>query len=412
MLSLHVEAEARQVAQLAWQEGRQNAITVSADTPLLQAHPPGVRRGIQAPRRQARRRVPVQRRAGRACTASGRRRGWVSPTWRFSRSTSRARAWRAPISARSRSTPPRRSIPGMPARSRGFDLANVRFLDMPWMLQPDHPAVMVYPRQDYRDRRPRPLLRARHRRFPRRAGAAFRQARHHARRRDRTPHAGRRPPVPARPDRRAVQRRQADGSRARSVTAAATPPRRWPPRSSKRRGLKIVERNYRCRFGEIDLVARSGATTVFVEVRARTSRRVRRRRRQHHGGQAQAPARRPRATISRGRARSARAASTSCSSAASRARHRMDRRTRSGSEPAAGHVECCQLGPQYMDLITRISENFSESAHLKLQAMDALAGPIAAAAERMVQCLKQDGKILAAATAARPPTRSISPRSC
>lgn len=47
-----------------------------------------------------------------------------------------------------------------------------------------------------------------------------------------------------------------------------------------------------------------------------------------------------------------------------------------------------------MDLITRISENFSESAHLKLQAMDALAGPIAAAAERMVQCLKNDGKIL------------------
>jgi D-sedoheptulose 7-phosphate isomerase len=47
-----------------------------------------------------------------------------------------------------------------------------------------------------------------------------------------------------------------------------------------------------------------------------------------------------------------------------------------------------------MDLITRISENFSESAHLKLQAMDALARPIAAAAERMVQCLKNDGKIM------------------
>jgi len=47
-----------------------------------------------------------------------------------------------------------------------------------------------------------------------------------------------------------------------------------------------------------------------------------------------------------------------------------------------------------VDLITRISENFSESAHLKLQSMDALAGPIAAAAERMVQCLKRDGKIL------------------
>ena len=37
------------------------------------------------------------------------------------------------------------------------------------------------------------------------------------------------------------------------------------------RGLKILERNYRCRFGEIDIVARNGATIVFVEVRARTS---------------------------------------------------------------------------------------------------------------------------------------------
>ena len=37
------------------------------------------------------------------------------------------------------------------------------------------------------------------------------------------------------------------------------------------RGLRIVERNYRCRFGEIDLVARSGAVLVFVEVRARQS---------------------------------------------------------------------------------------------------------------------------------------------
>jgi len=36
-------------------------------------------------------------------------------------------------------------------------------------------------------------------------------------------------------------------------------------------GLEIIARNYRCRLGEIDLVARDGATTVFVEVRSRTS---------------------------------------------------------------------------------------------------------------------------------------------
>ena len=36
-------------------------------------------------------------------------------------------------------------------------------------------------------------------------------------------------------------------------------------------GLAISERNYRCRFGEIDLIAREGATLVFVEVRQRRS---------------------------------------------------------------------------------------------------------------------------------------------
>jgi len=39
----------------------------------------------------------------------------------------------------------------------------------------------------------------------------------------------------------------------------------------ERQGLAILARNYRCRFGEIDLVAASGRSLVFVEVRARTS---------------------------------------------------------------------------------------------------------------------------------------------
>ncbi|MDT3707069.1 MAG: YraN family protein [Thiobacillus sp.] len=35
-------------------------------------------------------------------------------------------------------------------------------------------------------------------------------------------------------------------------------------------GLKLVARNWRCRFGELDLVMRDGATLVFVEVRLRS----------------------------------------------------------------------------------------------------------------------------------------------
>ena len=36
-------------------------------------------------------------------------------------------------------------------------------------------------------------------------------------------------------------------------------------------GYRIVERNWRCRIGEIDLIADDGGTLVFVEVRARTN---------------------------------------------------------------------------------------------------------------------------------------------
>jgi putative endonuclease len=38
------------------------------------------------------------------------------------------------------------------------------------------------------------------------------------------------------------------------------------------RGLEPVLANHRCRFGEIDLVMRDGATLVVVEVRKRTGR--------------------------------------------------------------------------------------------------------------------------------------------
>ena len=41
----------------------------------------------------------------------------------------------------------------------------------------------------------------------------------------------------------------------------------------QQRGLRLIARNYRCRFGEIDLIARDGKTLVFIEVRMRTGER-------------------------------------------------------------------------------------------------------------------------------------------
>jgi putative endonuclease len=36
-------------------------------------------------------------------------------------------------------------------------------------------------------------------------------------------------------------------------------------------GYEIIERNYRCRYGEIDLIAKEGGDLVFVEVKSRRS---------------------------------------------------------------------------------------------------------------------------------------------
>jgi putative endonuclease len=38
----------------------------------------------------------------------------------------------------------------------------------------------------------------------------------------------------------------------------------------QRQGLKLVQQNYRCRYGEIDLIMQDGNTLVFAEVRLRS----------------------------------------------------------------------------------------------------------------------------------------------
>jgi putative endonuclease len=41
----------------------------------------------------------------------------------------------------------------------------------------------------------------------------------------------------------------------------------------RNRGLKLLDRNYRCRLGELDLIMQHGGQLVFVEVRYRRSNR-------------------------------------------------------------------------------------------------------------------------------------------
>lgn len=41
----------------------------------------------------------------------------------------------------------------------------------------------------------------------------------------------------------------------------------------EKRGLQLLEKNFRCKYGEIDLIMRDGSVLVFVEVRFRSSHR-------------------------------------------------------------------------------------------------------------------------------------------
>jgi D-sedoheptulose 7-phosphate isomerase len=54
-----------------------------------------------------------------------------------------------------------------------------------------------------------------------------------------------------------------------------------------------------------------------------------------------------------------------------------------------------ELEATTMDLSKRINQHFADSAQAKLDAVKVLAEPLRAAAERMVQCLMNEGKILA-----------------
>lgn len=40
-------------------------------------------------------------------------------------------------------------------------------------------------------------------------------------------------------------------------------------RSLKKNGYEIIEQNYRCKLGEIDIIARDGRVLTFIEVKAR-----------------------------------------------------------------------------------------------------------------------------------------------
>ena len=147
-LSLQIETEAHQIAQLALNEGRRKALTVTEQTPLgrrmRDAFVEAFQKGGGA--RAADYPYPTDNTGFeqlRQAAGSGE-----ADMVFLALDVTRARLARpqlAPLPAYGTS----QLNPGTKGLA-GPDLDDVRFVDMPWMLQPDHSAVMAYSRESAR----------------------------------------------------------------------------------------------------------------------------------------------------------------------------------------------------------------------------------------------------------------------
>jgi outer membrane PBP1 activator LpoA protein len=148
MLSLQVEAEARQVAQLALSEGRRKAFTVSDATPLARRMREAFIEEFQrggghhiADYANTTDAVALDRMKQAAALG-------VADMVFFAVHAARVRPARSQM-AQMTAYGTSQLNPG--TSGSASELADVRFVDMPWMVQPDHPAVMIYARAPQRE---------------------------------------------------------------------------------------------------------------------------------------------------------------------------------------------------------------------------------------------------------------------
>lgn len=146
LISLQLEAEARQAARLAYQEGRRSAFTISGSSVVLRrVHQAFVEAFVKLGGRHAGEfqfsPSPAEGERLRE-TLTG-----VSADMAFLALDPRqARIARPALDAL-----PQYASSQTYSPDAGNELGGIRLLDMPWLLEPDHPAVMIYPRQNYGD---------------------------------------------------------------------------------------------------------------------------------------------------------------------------------------------------------------------------------------------------------------------
>ena len=149
VLSLQIEAEARQAARLAIRDGKRAAYIVAGDSPLLKRLQAAfidefTKLGGKPVAEFAYNASPAE--LTRLKQAVALRVADMAFLALDARQARTVRPYLDPIRVYASS----QINTGADGLAASIDLAGVTLLDMPWLLQRDHPAVMVYPRADFK----------------------------------------------------------------------------------------------------------------------------------------------------------------------------------------------------------------------------------------------------------------------
>jgi outer membrane PBP1 activator LpoA protein len=143
-VSLSIEHEARQVALMAVADGRRSAIVIASSTPLAKRVEEAFEREWTRAAGEVRR-VPFEGDPDEAMKLRATLENSSADMAFIALDAAQARAIRPyipatlPLYATSLSVNPRAET------LVNLDLQGLRYVEMPWFIQPDHPAVMVYP---------------------------------------------------------------------------------------------------------------------------------------------------------------------------------------------------------------------------------------------------------------------------
>jgi outer membrane PBP1 activator LpoA protein len=137
-----VEAEARQVAQLATQQGLHQAIIITTHTQLSQRLQSAFEEEWAGPDRGILREIEYNDDPAVFADIAG-----ITDMMVFlAADAEKARLIRPYLPNKLPVYATSQIFVGNDNILTNYDLNGIRFVDMPWLLQPDHPAVMIYPR--------------------------------------------------------------------------------------------------------------------------------------------------------------------------------------------------------------------------------------------------------------------------